>query len=82
MPRKAWLFAEEPFEAIALDIGEIAAPTARDADFLGAARAVIDHHHLEAALASDRCAEQARGTTTDDREIVAGRRSHRAILRR
>jgi hypothetical protein len=46
-------------------VGEVGAPAARDADFFGHFVAVVQHQHLEPALARHPGAEQAGGTGAD-----------------
>jgi hypothetical protein len=59
---------------VQIAVGEVAAPAARDADFLGHFVGVIDQQHLQAALAGLGCAEQAGGTGADDDGVKSQKR--------
>jgi hypothetical protein len=72
-PRKPWIGTAESLEPVAFEIGEVAAATARDADFFGASIAVIDQEHPQSALAGYRRAHEAGGTAANDREVVRER---------
>jgi hypothetical protein len=54
-----------------VDVGEIAAAAARDADLLGDLLGVVDEDDRAAELATDRGAVQPGGASADDRDVAA-----------
>src|SRR5574344_997559 len=50
-------------------VGEVAAPAARDANFLGHFGGVVDQQHTQAALARLGCAQQARRPGAQDDDV-------------
>ncbi|ERI27698.1 hypothetical protein BURCENBC7_AP0482 [Burkholderia cenocepacia BC7] len=53
-----------------VQVREIAAAAARDADFLGKPRRVIEQHHAAAELPGDRGAHHAGGTRADHGDVI------------
>ena len=64
---------------IQVAVGEVAAPTARDADFLRDFLAVVQHQHVKPTLSGDSSTEQACGTGANDDgiEMLHGRQCMR-----
>ena len=64
---------------IQVAVGEVAAPTARNTDFLRHFLAVVQHEHIQPALRGDSSTEQASctGANDDGIEMLHGRQCMR-----
>src|ERR1700712_1974275 len=58
-----------------VQVGEVAASAAGDADFLGRMPRLFEHQHRTSALAGDRGTHQTRGTGPENEDIMKIRRA-------
>ena len=61
---------DRKFAGLGVQVGEIAAPAAGDADLLGWMAGLFEQQHRAAALAGDACAHQAGGAGAEDDDIM------------
>ena len=69
VPREAGVLRQETLRPVGVDVGEVAAPAARDADLLGQAHGMVDQGDLQAALRGDAGAEQSGRAGADNDRV-------------